>query len=179
MPIIPYRRRAPRLGQRVFVAPTAYVIGEVDVADDVSLWFGSVTRGDVNSIRIGARTTIQDGAVLHVTHERYSLSVGADVVVAHGVILHGCTIEDGSLIGIGARVLDGAVVETGAQIGAGSVVVPGQRIPAGSVALGTPAKVVRSLRPEEVQEIRRITERYLQVKDSYRETIGDGIASGD
>ena len=131
----------PRLGDRVFVAPSAELAGDVEVGDDCSFWFHTAARGDVNSIRIGARTNVQDGAVLHVTHERFPLAIGDDVVIGHGAILHGCTLESGCLIGIGARVLDGAVVESGAQVGAGAVVPPGMRVPAGMLVLGIPARV--------------------------------------
>ena len=113
MPIHPYQGRWPPLGARVFLAPGAHVVGDVELGDDVSFWFHTVARGDVNSIRVGARTNIQDGAVLHVTHVRHPLVIGEGVVVGHQAVVHGCTIEDGALIGIGARVLDGAVVERG------------------------------------------------------------------
>jgi len=159
----------PRLGRRVFLAPTAVVTGDVELGDDVSFWFHTVARGDVNWIRIGPRTNVQDAAVLHVTHETHPLVLGAGVVVAHAAVLHGCTIEDGALIGIGARVLDGAVVERGAQVGAGAVVTPGHRVPAGHLALGIPARVVRPLSAEETAAIGAIAERYVVLKDRYRE----------
>ncbi|MES1211393.1 MAG: gamma carbonic anhydrase family protein, partial [Acidobacteriota bacterium] len=124
MPIHPFQDVSPRLGARVWVAPGAYVVGDVELGDDVSFWFHTVARGDVNFIRIGARTNIQDGSVLHVNYRVHPLVIGAGVVVGHQAVLHGCTIEDGALIGIGARVLDGAVVERGDQIGAGAVVAP-------------------------------------------------------
>ncbi|MDH3255957.1 MAG: gamma carbonic anhydrase family protein, partial [Acidobacteriota bacterium] len=125
MPVYSYRGATPRLGDGVFLAPGAHVIGEVDLAANVSVWFNAVIRGDVNSVRVGEGSTIQDGSVLHVTHRLHSLELGAGVVVGHAAVLHGCRIEDGALIGIGARVLDGAVVERGAQVGAGAVVAPG------------------------------------------------------
>src|SRR6202035_5550728 len=125
MPIHPYDGRLPTLGARVYLAPGAHLIGDVTVGDDVSFWFHTVARGDVNWIRIGTATNIQDGSVLHVTHLRHPLTIGA---------------------GIGARVLDGAVVEAGAQVGAGAVVAPGLRVPAGHLALGIPARVARPLR---------------------------------
>ena len=140
MPFHPYQGRWPTLGARVFLAPGAHLCGDVVLGDDVSFWFHTVARGDVNTIRIGARTNIQDGTVLHVTHVRHPLVIGAGVVVGHQAVLHGCTVEDGALIGIGARVLDGAVVERGAQVGAGAVVAPGHRVQAGHLALGIPAQ---------------------------------------
>lgn len=158
----------PRLGRRVFLAPSAEVAGDVELGDDVSFWFHSVARGDVNWIRIGPRTNIQDGAVLHVTHGTHPLSIGAGVVVGHAAVLHGCTIEDGALIGIGARVLDGAVVETGAQVGAGAVVPPGMRVPAHHLVLGVPARVARELREEERAAIVEIADRYVALAEKYR-----------
>lgn len=172
----PVEHRKPRLGRRVFLAPTAVVTGDVELGDDVSFWFHTVARGDVNWIRIGPRTNVQDGTVLHVTHETHPLVVGAGVVVGHAAVLHGCTVEDGALIGIGARVLDGAVVERGAQVGAGAVVTPGQRIPAGHLALGVPAKVARPLGADEARAIVEIAERYVALKERYRAQVGVGGA---
>lgn len=172
MPTHPFRGASPRLGERVFLAPTAWVTGDVELGDDVSFWFHTAARGDVNFIRIGARSNVQDGAVLHVTHETHPLIVGEGVVVGHGAILHGCEVEDGALIGIGARVLDGAVVEAGAQVGAGAVVTPGTRIEAHHLALGIPARVVRPLAEEERRAIPAIAARYADLKEEYRDLPG-------
>ncbi len=125
MPIYPYQDKLPSLGAGVFLAPSAELAGEIEAGEDCSFWFHTAARGDVNWIRIGARTNVQDGTVLHVTHERFPLLIGADVVIGHSCMIHGCTLEDACLIGIGARILDGAVVESGAQVGAGAVVPPG------------------------------------------------------
>jgi carbonic anhydrase/acetyltransferase-like protein (isoleucine patch superfamily) len=171
MPIYPYQGRWPALGARVFLAPGAHLAGDVTVGDDVSFWFHTVARGDVNFIRVGPRTNVQDGAVLHVTHVRHPLVIGAGVVVGHQAVLHGCTVEDGALIGIGARVLDGAVVERGAQIGAGAVVAPGHRVPAAHLALGIPARVARPLTEEESRRIAEAAERYVVLKEEYREAL--------
>lgn len=171
MPVHPYQGRWPTLGARVYLAPGAHVVGDVVLGDDVSFWFHTVARGDVNSIRVGARTNIQDGAVLHVTHVRHPLVIGEGVVVGHQAVLHGCTIEDGALIGIGARVLDGAVVERGAQVGAGAVVAPGHRVPAGRLALGIPARVARPLTEEETRRIAETCDRYAVLKEQYRQEI--------
>src|SRR6202035_2192961 len=169
MPIHPYDGRLPTLGARVYLAPGAHLIGDVTVGDDVSFWFHTVARGDVNWIRIGTATNIQDGSVLHVTHLRHPLTIGAGVVVGNQAVLHGCTVEDGALIGIGARVLDGAVVEAGAQVGAGAVVAPGHRVPAGHLALGIPARVARPLREEEARRIVETRDRYVALKERYRQ----------
>lgn len=174
MPIHEYRGKRPRLGEGVFLAPTAHLSGEVEVGDDVSFWFHTVARGDVNWIRIGARCNVQDGAVLHVTHETHPLVLGDGVVVAHAAVLHGCTVEDSALVGIGARVLDGAVVGAGSQVGAGALVPPGMRVPAGHLVLGVPARVARPLSETERQDIAEIAGRYLEVKDRYRAALGPG-----
>jgi carbonic anhydrase/acetyltransferase-like protein (isoleucine patch superfamily) len=177
MPLFPYQDREPRLGARVFVAPGAAVVGDVELGDDVSVWFGAVLRGDVHWIRVGAGSNLQDGAIVHVTHQRHPATIGAGVVVGHQAVLHGCTIEDGALIGIGARVLDGAVVEAGAQVGAGAVVTPGHRVPAGHLALGVPARPVRPLSDEEAAEIAAIRDRYVALKERYRGRLAGGAGS--
>jgi carbonic anhydrase/acetyltransferase-like protein (isoleucine patch superfamily) len=166
MPIHPYQGKWPTLGARVFLAPGAHLVGDVTLGDDVSFWFHTVARGDVHWIRVGARTNIQDGAVLHVAHLHHPLVIGEGVVVGHQAVIHGCTIEDGALIGIGARVLDGAVIERGAQVGAGAVVAPGHRIPAGHLA------------EEESLRIADTAERYAALKEQYRQTLGQTLGSG-
>ncbi len=174
MPIHPYRGRLPTLGERVFLAPTAYLSGDVEAGDDVSFWHHTAARGDVHWIKIGAGTNVQDGAVLHVTHDTHPLSIGERVVIGHGAIVHGCTIEDGALVGIGATVLDGAVIESGAQVGAGAVVAPRTRVPAGHLVLGLPARLARPLRDEELRYIADAAQRYIDLKEEYREVMGSG-----
>jgi carbonic anhydrase/acetyltransferase-like protein (isoleucine patch superfamily) len=174
VPLYPFDDRWPRLGDRVFVAPSAEVAGDVTAGEDCSFWFHTAVRGDVNWIRIGPRTNVQDGAVLHVSHGTHPLSIGAGVVIGHAAVLHGCTVEDGALVGIGARVLDGAVVETGAQVGAGAVVSPGTTIPAGQLAIGIPARVARPLSDREREAIPEIAERYVRLKEIYRAALASG-----
>jgi carbonic anhydrase/acetyltransferase-like protein (isoleucine patch superfamily) len=174
VPIFGYQGARPRMGRRVYLAPTAIVAGQVEVGDDVSFWVHSVARGDVNRIRIGDRTNVQDGCVLHVTHETHPLEIGEDVVIGHGAIVHGCTLGDGALIGIGARVLDGAVVEARAQVGAGALVPPGIRVPAGSLVLGIPARVARPLTEAELAANAEISRRYVGVKDAWAAETGYG-----
>jgi len=176
VPVYPYQGVWPRLGARVFLAPSAELAGDVELGDDVSFWFHTAARGDVNWMRIGPRTNVQDGAVLHVTHDTHPLVVGAGVVIGHAAVLHGCTVEDGALVGIGARVLDGAVVETGAQIGAGAVVSPGTRIPAHHLALGVPARVTRPLSDGEREQIPAIAARYVTLKERYLEALAVSAA---
>ena len=145
------------------------------MGEDSSFWFHTAARGDVNWIRVGARTSVQDGTILHVTHERFPLLIGEDVVIGHSCMIHGCTLADACLVGIGARVLDGAVIESGAQVGAGAVVPPGMRVPAGHLALGVPAKIARPLSEAEREAIREIARRYVRVKNEYLATLGRGF----
>ena len=174
MPIYPFKGQSPRLGERVFLAPSAELTGDIELGDDVSFWFHTAARGDVHYIRIGARTNIQDGTVLHVSEGTHPLVIGEGVVVGHSAVVHGCTVEDGALIGIGARVLDGAVIERGAQVGAGAVVTPRTRVPAGHLVMGIPARVVRPLRPEETAKIEEIRDRYVALQEIYRRELGPG-----
>jgi carbonic anhydrase/acetyltransferase-like protein (isoleucine patch superfamily) len=174
MPILRYRDHLPKLGERVFVAPTAHLTGDLEAGDDCSFWFATAARGDVNFIRIGARTNVQDGTILHVTHETHPLVVGDDVVIGHSCTIHGCTLETACLIGIGARVLDGAVVESGAMVAAGALVPPRMRVTSGMLALGAPAKLVRPLSDRERDEIAAIAARYVGVKDAYLAELGRG-----
>jgi carbonic anhydrase/acetyltransferase-like protein (isoleucine patch superfamily) len=147
--IYEYKGMRPRLGKDVFIAPGAVVLGDVEIGDRSNLWFQTVARGDVNSIRVGEDTNVQDLSMLHVTSVHYPLNIGNRVIVGHRVVLHGCTIHDDVLIGIGALVLDGAVVEPGATVAAGAVVTPGTVIPANRLAVGIPARPTREVTHEE------------------------------
>ena len=143
----------PKLGVGVFVAPNAAVIGDVDIGESSSVWFGAVIRGDVFPIRIGARTNVQDNAVVHVTGGKASTMIGSDVTIGHSAIVHGCAIGDRCLIGMGSIVLDGAIIEDECLVAAGALVPPGARISARSLVMGRPAKVVRSLSDADIVEI--------------------------
>ncbi len=163
----------PTLGADVYVDPMALVIGQVVLADDVSIWPMSVVRGDVNTIEIGARTNIQDGCILHVTHDGpYStgglpLVIGEDVTVGHRVTLHACTVGDRCLVGMSATVMDGAVVENDVLLGAGSLVPPGKRLAAGSLYRGSPVQFVRALTDRELAMLRYSAGHYLRLKNRY------------
>jgi len=135
---------SPVIGNDVFIAPTASVIGEVELNDESSLWFGCVLRGDEGPISVGARSNIQDGVIIHCDGGG-AVSIGADVTIGHGAIIHGCTIEDKVLVGMGAVVLDGAVLESGSFIAAGAVVSPGKRVTAGTLWAGVPAKPLKNV----------------------------------
>jgi len=141
---------APRVADSAWVADSAQVMGNVELGEDASVWFGAVIRGDTEVIRIGQRSNIQDGSVLHADIGK-PLTIGDDVTVGHKVMLHGCTIGDGSLVGIGAVVLNGARIGKGCIVGAGSLVTEGKEFPDGSMIMGSPAKVVRTLTPEQQQ----------------------------
>ncbi|HEY7641030.1 MAG TPA: gamma carbonic anhydrase family protein [Steroidobacteraceae bacterium] len=173
MSIRTYRNITPVLGARVYVDPAAVVIGRVKIGDDSSIWPAAVVRGDVHDIEIGARTSIQDGSVLHVTHDGpYSpggraLSVGSDVTVGHRVTLHACTIGNKCLVGMGSVVLDNVVTEDFVMIGAGSVVPPGKRLEARSLYVGSPARKVRDLTQAEIDFFTYSATQYVQLKDEY------------
>ena len=158
---------APRIADSAWVADSAQVMGNVELADDVSVWFGAVVRGDAETIRIGRRTNIQDMSVLHAD-AGMPLTLGEDVTVGHKVMLHGCTIGEGSLIGIGAVVLNGARIGKGCLVGAGSLVTEGKEFPDGSMILGSPAKVVRQLTPEQLQGLRLSAKNYVENAQRFR-----------
>lgn len=170
-----YRGVVPQLGARVYVDPQACVIGRVTIGDDSSVWPMAVLRGDVHEIRIGARTSVQDGSVLHVVHDGpvpggLPLVVGDEVTIGHSVTLHACTIGNRCLVGMGAVVLDGASVEDEVLIGAGSVVPPRKRLPSRTMWLGNPARLVRELTDDEVRQFAYSARHYVKVKDSYLES---------
>ena len=161
--------KTPRLAEDVWVADDAVVVGDVEIGPGSSVWFGSVVRGDVNHVRIGARTNLQDLTVVHVTSNTHPTVVGDDVTVGHRVTLHGCTVKDRCLVGIGAIVMDGAVVGEDAMVGAGSLVPPGMVVPPGMLALGAPARVKRALTPEEVAFFRKSAAAYAGYAERYRQ----------
>jgi carbonic anhydrase/acetyltransferase-like protein (isoleucine patch superfamily) len=173
-----YRNFSPALGARVYVDPAAVVIGRVTIGDDASIWPTAVVRGDVHAIEIGARTSIQDGSVLHVTHDGpyapggRSLRIGTETTVGHRVTLHACTIGDKCLIGMGSVVLDDVVMEECVLLGAGSMVSPGKRLEARSLYVGSPARKVRDLRPAEIEFFSYSAAHYVRLKDEYLAGMG-------
>jgi carbonic anhydrase/acetyltransferase-like protein (isoleucine patch superfamily) len=149
MPIISIDGKTPRIAEGVFIAPNAYVIGDVEIGEGSSVWFGCVLRGDVGAIRIGKRSNIQDLSCIHMTDGLSNSVIGDDVTVGHGVILHGCTVGDAALVGMASTVMDNAVVGARSVVAAGSLVPPRMVIPAGSMVRGSPAKVLREATEEE------------------------------
>lgn len=168
-----YRDVSPRLGARVYVDPAACVIGDVELGDDASVWPGAVLRGDVHHIRVGARSNVQDGAVLHVTHDGpytpggFPCLVGDDVTIGHGAVIHACTLHDACLVGMHATVLDGAVVGRHGFVGAGAVVTPGKVVGEGELWLGNPARCVRRLDAREIEQLHYSAQHYVRLKNEY------------
>lgn len=146
--ILPCKEITPKFGENCFLAPNATIIGDVEMGNDCSIWFNAVVRGDVNSIKIGNKVNIQDGAVLHCTYEKTKVVIGNNVSIGHNALVHGCTLEDNVLIGMGAIVMDNCYVEKNALIAAGAVVLENTRVEAGSIYAGVPAKKVKQLEEE-------------------------------
>lgn len=166
--LLPYRGISPRLHPSVFAADGCRIVGDVEIGEESSVWFNTVLRGDILPVRIGRRTNLQDGCVLHVK-EGFPLTVGDEVTVGHGVMAHGCVVEDLCLLGIGCVILDGAVLGRGCVIGAGAVVAPGTIVPPCSLVLGIPGKVVRSLGPESEAKNRVFADHYVGYAKTYLE----------
>ncbi|MDD6210192.1 MAG: gamma carbonic anhydrase family protein [Bacteroidales bacterium] len=160
----------PEIGENTFLADNASVIGDVVIGHDCSIWFNTVIRGDVNSIRIGNRVNVQDGSVLHTLYQKSTIEIGDDVSIGHNVVIHGATIKDGALIGMNATVLDHVVVGEGAIVAAGSVVLSNTQIEPGSIYAGVPAKFVKKVEPEQAKEInQKIAKNYLMYSSWYKE----------
>ena len=182
MHIRPYRDHVPVIGQRVYLDPMAVVVGDVELGDDVSIWPFTVVRGDVNFVRIGDRSNIQDSTVIHVSHDGphlrrggFATRIGSDVTIGHKAIIHACTIEDAALIGMGAVILDGAVVKKHGFVGAGALVSPGKVVGEGELWLGNPAKKVRQLSETEIEALYYSAGHYVRLKDEY---LAVGIGTG-
>lgn len=173
MSIRPFLGTAPVIGERVYVDPAAIVIGDVVLGDDVSVWPTTVIRGDVHRIRIGARSNIQDGTVVHVTHDGtytpggFPTHIGADVTIGHSAVIHACTIEDACLIGMHATVLDGAIVRKHGFVGAGALIAPGKIVGEGELWLGNPAQRARVLSDREIEMLYYSAQTYVKLKGRY------------
>jgi carbonic anhydrase/acetyltransferase-like protein (isoleucine patch superfamily) len=163
----PHRGRLPRVHSSAYIDHSAQVIGDVEVGEDSSVWMSVVIRGDVHSIRIGRRTNIQDGTVVHVMKGTHATVIGDDVTIGHAALVHGCTIEDRCLIGMGAILLNGVRVGTGSIVAAGALLVEGMQVPPRSLVMGSPAKVKRTLTDAEVAEIQMYADRYVEYRLDY------------
>jgi carbonic anhydrase/acetyltransferase-like protein (isoleucine patch superfamily) len=157
----------PVLGRHVFVAPTAAVIGDVEIGDESSVWYGTVVRGDVMPIRVGARTSLQDNTVIHVTSGAFGTTIGSDCTIGHAAIIHACVVEDLCLIGMGSILLDGCVIGRGSLVGAGALVTPGTHIPPNSLVIGSPAKVKRPINDAERAQIEYGARHYVELTHRY------------
>jgi gamma-carbonic anhydrase len=166
--IKPFQNAAPKIHESAFIAEDAVVIGDVEIAENASVWFGTIIRGDVNFIRIGARTNIQDGCVLHVSRATHATVLEENITVGHRVTLHGCYVEKNCLIGIGAIVLDGARIGKNSLVAAGSLVTTGTQIPERSLVMGAPARVKRQLTDEEVARLEDSAQNYVTLSEIYR-----------
>ncbi|USG60040.1 gamma carbonic anhydrase family protein [Sneathiella marina] len=165
--LFPFKGILPTVAKDAFIAPSANVIGDVVIGKGSSVWFNCVLRGDVSYIRIGERSNIQDGTVIHVSNGTHPTIIGDDVLVGHNCMIHGCTLETGSFVGMGATVMDGAVVETGGMVAAGALVTPNKRIAAGELWGGAPAKFIRPLSDQEKESLTGGAEHYAGLAQVY------------
>ena len=176
--LIKFKESEPKLAQNVFIAEGAKVIGAVEIGEDSSVWFNCVLRGDVNSIKIGKRTNIQDLTTLHVWHKTYDakgaevdsgypVEIGDDVTIGHNCVIHACVLKNRVLVGMNAVVMDGAIIEEDSIVGAGSVVTKGKKFPPRSLILGNPAKFIRELKDEEIAQIKESAQNYVRFKNDF------------
>ncbi len=163
------RGKTPKLGENCWLADNATVIGDVTMGRDCTVWFNAVVRGDVNSITIGERTNIQDGAIIHCTYQKFSTTIGRMVSIAHNAIVHGCTLEDRVLIGMGAIVMDGAVVGTGSIVAAGAIVTQCTIIPPNTIYAGNPARFLKNVSPEQAEIVDRTANNYVTYAGWFQE----------
>jgi len=167
--IIPCRGKEPKIGEDCFLAPNATIIGDVTTGNECSFWFNAVVRGDVNSIHMGNKVNIQDGAVIHATYEKTKVSLGNNVSIGHNALIHGCTIEDNVLVGMGAIVMDNCYIEENCIIAAGAVLLEGTRVESGSIYAGVPAKKVKTLTKELFEgEVKRIANNYVMYSSWFK-----------
>ncbi len=174
MPLIrSYNGKTPKIADSAFVAENAVIIGDVEIGPEANIWYGVVIRGDVNRIRIGARTNVQDGTVIHVDAEGehwhgIPTIVGAGVTIGHKALLHACTVEDDAFVGMGSIMLDGSVIESGGMLAAGATLTPRKRVPKGQLWAGSPAKMMRDLTPDEVAYFKISADHYVWLANQYK-----------
>ena len=168
--LIRYKGKQPQVGERVFLAEGACLVGDVSIGDDSSVFYNAVLRGDLAEIKIGKRTNVQDNVCIHVS-TGVGVSIGDEVTIGHGAVLHGCTIEDNVLVGMGAIIMDGALVMKNCIIGAGALVTAGKNFPEGSLVMGAPAQIIRTLTADEIKNVKTGVEHYLDAKDELLKNV--------
>ncbi len=171
--IFPFEDTHPTIADDAFIAPNATIIGDVVIGSDSGIWFNCLLRGDVNEIRVGERTNIQDGTIVHVSGDGQGTYIGSDITIGHMALIHACTLEDGCFIGMSATVMDGAVVETGAMVAAGALVPPGKCVLAGQVWGGTPARYLRDIRETDLELFRHTAPHYVNLAHRYRKGLSE------
>jgi len=176
--LLPFGQTLPRIAREAFVAPGAVVIGDVEVDAHASIWFGCILRGDVERIRIGARSNIQDATVIHVSRNGLPTRVGTDVTVGHACVLHACTLEDRAFVGMRATLLDGSRIESDGMLAAGALLTPGKVVPSGQLFAGQPARFMRELQPEEIRASAERAAHYVELAQAYQESLWKGESFG-
>ncbi len=169
--ILPYKDIFPKIDETAFIAPSASIIGDVEVGESTNIWYGCVLRGDVHEIRIGKNTNIQDGTIVHVTTDVAGTYIGDSVTVGHNAILHACTVHDFGFVGMGACVMDNAVIESNAMLAAGALLTPNKRIPSGQLWAGSPAKYMRDLTEKELEYIKWSAPHYVELGQEHKKNI--------
>jgi gamma-carbonic anhydrase len=168
---LPYEETLPTIADDAFIAPNATIIGDVVIGADSGIWFNCLLRGDVNEIRVGERTNIQDGTIVHVSGTGQGTYIGDDITIGHMALIHACTLQDGCFIGMKATVMDDCVVESGAMVAAGALVPPGKTVPGGQLWGGTPARYLRDIRDSDLEMIRYTAPHYVKLAQRYRKGI--------
>ena len=178
--ILPFDGKTPEIDETAWVAPTATVIGDTVIGPEASIWYGCTVRGDVNHIRIGTRSNLQDNSVIHVDAAAWPTIIGDDVLIGHMCLIHGCTIGDGAFIGMRACIMDGAVIEPGAMVAAGALVTPGRVVPTGQIWAGNPAKYLRDLDEDQLRWMKDATPRYAGYAAQHRAIVeAEGRKTGE
>jgi carbonic anhydrase/acetyltransferase-like protein (isoleucine patch superfamily) len=172
MPLHSFEDTSPRIAPDAFIAPGAQIIGDVEVNEGASIWYNCVLRGDVHSIVVGARTNIQDGSIVHVSRGTHGTFIGADCLIGHMAVVHGCTLKDHSFVGLGAIVMDGCVIETDAMLAAGALLTPGKTIPSGEIWAGRPAKFFADMTSEQIEQNRAGVDAYVGLAQRHRQQFG-------
>lgn len=171
--IFSYLEVVPKISMQTFLAPGAKIIGNVEIGENSSVWYNCVLRGDVNYIKVGKSTNIQDGTVVHVSSKEYSTEIGDNVTIGHNATIHGCKIKDYGFVGMGATVLDGAVINSHSMVAAGALVPPNMEVPTGALVAGVPAKIIRKLTESEIENIAKSAEHYIKIAENNKKSIKD------